>query len=118
VQRDYSLFRIVADDYRLGLELGADAGANVNLDDFMVYEGNEEQSRGFFLNLFHRHLAEGTDSPGIDGLSEPRDLMRMGFTEKSIFDELGRAAEGVPRDALYKRHAAGLPDQQVAPKAR
>lgn len=94
-------FRIVQDDYRVGLELGADAGANVNLDDFMVYEGNEEQSREFFLNLFYKHLAEGPESPSIEGLNEPNDLIRLGFTEKSAFDELVRAAEGVPRDALY-----------------
>ena len=94
-------FRVIEKNYRVGLELGADAGANVNLDDFMVYEGNEEKSREFFLNLFYRHLAEGIDSPGIDGLDEPNDLVRVGFTEKSVFDELVRAAEGVPRDALY-----------------
>lgn len=94
-------FRVAKDDYLIGLELGADAGANVNLDDFMVYEGNEEKSREFFLNLFYRHLAEDVDIPCIDGLDEPNDLIRVGFTEKSAFNELVRAAEGVPRDALY-----------------
>lgn len=94
-------FRTMVDDRQVGLELGADAGANVNLDDFMVYEGNEERSREFFLGLFYKHLSEGPDGVGVSSIAVPDDLIRLGFTEKSTFNELVRAAEGVPRDALY-----------------
>lgn len=93
-------FRAVVDDgRRIGIELGADLGANINLDDFLVFESNEEQSREFFQGLFFKHL-RGTE-PVLEGFSEPRDVIRLGFTDTRAFDELVRAAEGVPRDALY-----------------
>lgn len=87
----------------IGIELGADMGAHVNLDDFLVYEGNEDRSREFFRGLFYKHLASVGDSGQtvIDGLNGPSDVTRIGFTDVRAFDELVRAAEGVPRDALY-----------------
>lgn len=87
----------------IGIELGADMGAHVNLDDFLVYEGNEDRSREFFRGLFYKHLASVGESGQtvIDGLSGPSDVIRIGFTDVRAFDELVRAAEGVPRDALY-----------------
>jgi hypothetical protein len=96
-------FRTQVEGHQIGIELGADMGAHVNLDDFLVYEGNEEQSRAFFLNLFFRHLtAAGEDGkPLVEGLTAPSDIVRVGFTDSRAFDELVRAAEGVPRDALY-----------------
>jgi hypothetical protein len=92
----------------IGFELGADIGANLTLDDFMVYEKNEERARSFFADLFFKHLTSGTDDGlQIEGLSEPSDLIRLGFTDIRAFDELVRAAEGVPRDAIYiAAHAA------------
>ena len=94
-------FRTMVNGRQIGLELGADAGANVNLDDFMVYEGNEEQSRDFFLGLFYKHLTGDPGLAAVDKLIEPNDVIRLAFSESSTFNELVRAAEGVPRDALY-----------------
>ncbi len=105
-----TMFRTAVDGRIIGIELGADMGAHVNLDDFLVYEGNEEQARAFFRSLFYKHLksiVDSGDSPPVDGLKDPGDVVRLGFTDSRAFDELVRAAEGVPRDALYIAARAG-----------
>jgi hypothetical protein len=85
----------------IGLELGADIAANVNLDEFMVFDENKERSREFFKSLFFNHLTLGgeTNSP-MAQIVNPQGVVRQGFTDSRAFDELVRAAEGVPRDAL------------------
>ena len=95
-------FRAVVDGVAVGIELGADMGAHINLDDFLVYEGNEERSREFFRRLFFKQvLSVAAVHPELALLRTPNDLVRLGFTDGRAFDELVRAAEGVPRDALY-----------------
>jgi hypothetical protein len=94
-------FRAIVDNRLIGIELGADMSASITLDDFMVFEGNEERARTFFLRLFYKHLtASGDETIAVEGLNEPADVVRIGFTDMRAFDELVRAAEGVPRDAL------------------
>ncbi|NED12082.1 hypothetical protein G3I33_11315 [Streptomyces sp. SID9124] len=85
----------------IGLELGADIAANVSLDEFMVFEENKERSREFFKSLFFNHLTLGgvPNSP-VAHISSAQGVVRQGFTDTRAFDELVRAAEGVPRDAL------------------
>jgi hypothetical protein len=86
---------------RIGIEVGADVSANLDLDDFMVFEQGSDRARDFFLGLFFKHLTSGADSTDqVEGLRNPSDLVRLGFTDRRAFDELVRAAEGVPRDAL------------------
>lgn len=86
---------------RIGLELGADIMASVDLDEFMVFEQASERARDFFMGLFFKHLKSGLDGDeSVPGLNSPRDLIRIGFSDSRAFDELVRAAEGVPRDAI------------------
>jgi len=98
-----SEFQIRSDqgDY-LGLEVGADASADISLDDFMVFENDEDRAKSFFRNLIARHalaVASGTElEAGIP--SDAAELVRVAFTEKRAFEEFVRAAEGVPRDAI------------------
>ena len=97
-------FRAVINGRAVGIELGADMGAHINLDDFLVYEGNEERSRDFFRHLFLKQLLSVgvvSQQPELALLRESNDVVRLGFTDGRAFDELVRAAEGVPRDALY-----------------
>lgn len=97
-----SNFRTQVDGSVIGIELGADMGAHVNLDDFLVYEGNEDRARSFFRGLFAKHvqsIAASIANPDMSLLSG--NIVSAGFTDKRAFDELVRAAEGVPRDALY-----------------
>jgi hypothetical protein len=93
----------------IGIEVGADATANVDLDDFMVYEQNEERSRAFFRGLLFKHLTSGVEQDeSIEGLDREADLISLGFTDKRALDELVRAAEGVPRDAINIAAVAAL----------
>jgi hypothetical protein len=87
----------------IGIELGADVAANVDLDEFMVFEQNEDQARGFFRGLFFKHVTAGHEGgldPEVEEIRTEAELVRQGFTDKRAFDELVRAAEGVPRDAI------------------
>jgi hypothetical protein len=97
----HARFMLEVNGRRIGIEIGADMGANVNLDDFLVYEGSEDQSREFFKGLFYQHL-RSLDA-NLDGviLRDENDVIRKPFTDRRAFDELVRASEGVPRDALY-----------------
>lgn len=102
-------FRQQLDDGQvIGIELGADVAANVDLDEFMVFEENEERARSFFRGLLFKHLTSGID--GELGLVLPHeaDMVSQGFTDKRAFDELVRAAEGVPRDAINIAARAAL----------
>ena len=94
---------------RIGAEVGADIAANLDLDDFMVFEQGSERAREFFVGLFFKHLTSGNDSEHqVAGLQSEADLLRLGFTDRRALDELVRAAEGVPRDALNIASAAAL----------
>lgn len=103
-------FRIrLSDGIMIGIELGADVTANLDLDEFMVFEQNEEKARAFFRGLLFKHLTSGVeDEDRIVGLNTERDLIRLCFTDSRAFDELVRAAEGVPRDALNVLGRAAL----------
>jgi hypothetical protein len=93
----------------LGIELGADVAANVDLDEFMVFEQNEDKARSFFHGLLYKHLTSGVDEDEkVEELSSESDLVSVGFVDKRAFDELVRAAEGVPRDALNIAAKAAL----------
>ena len=81
----------------LGMELGADISADLNLDDFLVFDNDQARSVAFFKHLFYRHLKA---SEVGDGVGSADELVQITFTQQPAFDELVRASEGVPRDAL------------------
>jgi hypothetical protein len=88
-------------DY-VGLELGADTSANLELDDFMVFNNDAERAKGFFRDLLYRHVravfaAEQQSHPALVSADA---LVTAAFTQHNAFDEYVRAAEGVPRDAV------------------
>ena len=87
-------------DY-IGIELGADVAADVNLDDFMVFDNDASRARAFYQSLFYRHItATVGDSELARSLRSEKDFIRCAFTQSNTFDELVRASEGVPRDAI------------------
>jgi hypothetical protein len=82
----------------IGIELGADVAADLNLDDFLVFENNQEKATNFFKNLIYKHYASREEAmPEIDS---PEKLVQVAFTQAPVFEEFVRAVEGVPRDAL------------------
>ena len=88
-------------DY-IGFELGADIQADLDLDDYMVFENDAEKSKEFFRELLFRHITalmqdEGDLGPPPDS---PMELQKAAFTQRNAIDDFVRAAEGVPRDAI------------------
>jgi hypothetical protein len=66
---------------RVGVEVGADIAANLDLDDFMVFEQGSDRAREFFVGLFYKHLTSGADTEHqVEGLRSEADLLRLGFT--------------------------------------
>jgi hypothetical protein len=63
--------------------------ANLDLDEFMVFEMSEDRAREFFLGLFHKHLTTGAvDGHAVADLKVPQDPIRHGFSDRRAFDEL------------------------------
>jgi hypothetical protein len=89
------------DNTPIGIELGADFAANVDLDDFMVFEQDRERAPEFFRGLFFKHLTAGAEiDDQVPNMRSERDFVSLGFTNVRVFEELVRASEGVPRDAI------------------
>ena len=84
-----------------GIEIGADVAADLNLDDFMVFDHNAGRAFEFFGRLIFNHYK--TVQPEIAGspvFSTVRDFSSHAFTQRTALEEIVRAAEGVPRDAI------------------
>lgn len=97
-----SCFQIRTDigDY-IGIELGGDASADLNMDDFMVFDNDEERSISFFKNLVFKHFKSIAEQEEVAGaLITQNELFRQAFTQDNVFKEFVRAAEGIPRDAF------------------
>lgn len=81
-----------------GIEIGADSSADVDLDDYMVFDNNAERATEFFQELVFRHYRAGpADKPEF---SSSRDLVQAAFTQRNAFEDFVKSAEGVPRDAF------------------
>jgi len=90
-------------DY-IGIEVGADASADVDLDDYMVFDNNEERAVQFFKELVFSHYkseGSGTSEDGAKPEFYSADaLVVAAFTQHTAFDDFVKSAEGVPRDAF------------------
>jgi len=82
----------------IGLELGADITADLNLDDFLVFENSQEKATEFFKTLLFKHY-QASEHSAVEVDSSDR-LIQNAFTQLPAFDEFAKAVEGVPRDAL------------------
>ncbi|MDN4476230.1 hypothetical protein QQX09_10225 [Demequina sp. SYSU T00192] len=86
----------------IGFELGADVAANIDLDDYYVYERNPEQVGALFEEVLFKHVAYGEAAVELSaiGIRDAKALRARLFTEQATFLELVRAGEGVARDFL------------------
>lgn len=100
----------------IGFELGADIGANLDLDDYYVYERNPDNVESIFQELLYKHVASGVQEGGLAQYSvrDANSFRSRLFTERATFVELVRAGEGVVRDflgifsaAYFKARSAG-----------
>ncbi|WP_461449731.1 ORC-CDC6 family AAA ATPase [Mucilaginibacter sp.] len=97
---DFALY--YPDQSRIGIEVGADVAASQNLDEYMVFDNDEEKSKEFFSSLFYKHfinLIEPNDLNSLN-INSPESLISQAFTQNNAFSEFVRATEGVPRDAI------------------
>ncbi len=95
-----SSFRAGAGPSSLGLELGADIQADVDLDDFMVFDNDADKAKEFFRELLFKHVQAVMGDEGLDAPASASELQRAAFTQRNALDDFVRAAEGVPRDAI------------------
>lgn len=89
----------------IGLEVGADVSADIDLDDFMVFDNDSARSKEFFEQLIFNHLNALASDLLID-FPTPSALRTALFNQVPTFEEFVRASEGVPRDALHLLAAA------------
>jgi hypothetical protein len=89
----------------VGLELGADTSATLDLDDFLLFRNNVASTVDFYSAMLFQHLsatARTTSGPVTlpGGIRTATALIRSLFATPSSFHSLILGAEGVPRDAL------------------
>ncbi|HJT04987.1 MAG TPA: hypothetical protein VJ757_15370 [Pseudonocardiaceae bacterium] len=83
----------------VGIEVGADAATAINLDDFMIFNNAPAKAQEFFRQLFYNHACTRLPPDVRKRLSSSATFVQSAF-KKNAFDELVRAAEGVPRDSI------------------
>lgn len=86
----------------IGFEVGSDLSANLDLDDYYVYDRNPEHVVDMFLELLYKHVDAELPANYLSDLNvkTPIGFRTKFFTESATFVELGRAGEGVVRDFL------------------
>lgn len=86
----------------VGFELGPDITANLDLDDYYVYERNPSKVIDIFHEVLYKHILSGMPAGGLSEYSvkDGTSFRTRLFTEKDTFIELVRAGEGVARDFL------------------
>lgn len=86
----------------IGFELGPDITANLDLDDYYVYERNPERVETIFAEVLHKHVTLGLGEEVLAqfGIRDAASFRSRLFTERATFVELVRAGEGVVRDFL------------------
>ena len=87
-----------------GIEVGADASADVDLDDYMVFDNNEDRAIAFFKELLFSHY-KSEEGGTTEGSIKPKfatadQLVQAAFTQHNAFEDFVKSAEGVPRDAF------------------
>jgi len=98
----------------IGLELGADVSASINLDDYMVFDNDENKAVAFYKTLVLKHVQVALELEGVEAPKNETELISQGFTQSNAFDEVVRACEGVPRDAIHiLSHAAQRADKDT-----
>ncbi|MCB2212231.1 ATP-binding protein [bacterium] len=84
----------------VGFELGSDISADLSMDDFMVFDNDEQKARKFFIKLIHKHVLSIATSDGERFDYDEEALIKNIFTQENVFMEFVRASEGIPRDSF------------------
>jgi hypothetical protein len=87
-------------DY-IGIELGADTSASIDIDDYLMFEDDRAEVQEFFASLLFNHVKQLMSEEGVDpGFPSSQEFIRIAFAEAATFPRLCFFSEGVPRDAL------------------
>ena len=112
-RRSRFIKRTDASNY-IGLELGSDTAAALDLDEYLLVTEAGPSAQDFFARLLLSHLKVLAEDLkiGAEALNALDALDTGVFIstafEEHAFAELVRAAEGIPRDALNIAGAAGI----------
>jgi hypothetical protein len=105
LERQSSFRQNLPDGDYLGIDLGADTSASVDLDDFLVFRADRTHAYTFFGELLFQHVSVLMADMGYAfRIRDAVEFRKLAFAGTG-FAELVRASEGVPRDAL---NIAGL----------
>jgi hypothetical protein len=88
----------------LGMELGSDTAATINVDDYLTFDNERREGRThaerFFSEVLFRHASSFLAQHGEEVLFDSPDyFLDVAFTG-GAFSRLVEVSEGVPRDAL------------------
>jgi hypothetical protein len=92
-------FKISIDSNYIGIETGADISSSLNLDEFMVFDNDQKKSREFYQQLIYKHVNHFLLEEG-KGIANKELFTNAAFSQITALEELVRASEGVPRDAI------------------
>lgn len=92
-------FKLLHGRNYIGIETGADISASLNLDEFMVFDNDPLKSKEFFKTLLYKHVNQFLIEDG-NGIPNKETFINAAFTQIGAFEELVRASEGIPRDAI------------------
>ena len=68
-------------DY-IGIELGADTSASIDIDDYLTFEDDRVEVRDFFASLLFNHATQLMSEDGNDpGFPSASDFLRVAFAE-------------------------------------
>jgi len=98
-----SVFRIERANGIIGFEMGADISANIDIDDYYVFDRNPDRITDAFGDMLIRHLRNELPPRYLEDqldIHTEQELASKLFTERAVFQELVRASEGVARDLI------------------
>ena len=98
-----SSFRTRLNDSDIGLEVGADISAGLDLDDYYVLDRNQNQVLSFYASILFRHLQIYLPRDYLSdqySINTSTDFIAACFSSEESFKEIARAAEGVVRDLI------------------
>ena len=87
----------------IGIEVGSDVSAGLDIDDYFIYDRNPESVIAIFADILFKHIdSELPEDYLVTTLNIPNPLVMRSrlFTNRNIFTELVRASEGIPRDLI------------------
>jgi hypothetical protein len=73
--------------------------SSLNLDEFMVFDNDPNKSKEFYQQLLYKHVNHFLSEEG-KGIVNKELFTNAAFSQIVALEELVRASEGVPRDAI------------------